>query len=240
MNIISYEKAYCLFPQATLEERISLLTSSCRGRSRHRAPGVAKYYKRGFCMITAPAPDDVEPDPMSAGTPAPYPYRLVYIPSPSDLNPTPPADEDADNAAAPQAPPTPPSDTGRELFALVPRVAPPSGFAHKPPFRLGWRWIDDSASWVLPLPRAGVAPPPAPNMSTPALTHDPVAVCNFELLYEGMRRGAVMNFHVTTGKVLRYRYLVTDEVLLEFLKMELSKRARDEEKKQAYELDDWT
>ncbi|KAI0658618.1 hypothetical protein C8Q70DRAFT_1045595 [Cubamyces menziesii] len=196
MNVISYEKAYCLFPQATLEERISLLTSSCRGRSRHRAPGVAKYHKRGFCMITAPAPDDVEPDPMSAGTPAPYSYRLV--------------------------------------------VASPSGFAHKPPFRLGWRWIDDSASWVLPLPCAGVAPPPAPNMSTPALTHDPVAVCNFELLYEGMRRGAVMNFHVTTGKVLRYRYLVTDEVLLEFLKMELSKRARDEEKKQAYELDDWT
>ncbi|KAH9899411.1 hypothetical protein C8Q73DRAFT_743368 [Cubamyces lactineus] len=238
MNVISYEKAYCLFPQATLEERISLLMSSCRGRSRYRAPGVAKYHKRGFSMITAPSPDDVEPDPMSTDTPTSYPYRLVYIPSPSELSRTPHMDADADDAAAPQAPPTPPS--GEDIFVFAPRVAPSSGFAHKPPFRLGWRWIDDSASWVFSLPLTGIAPPPPVNTSTPALTHDPVAVCNFELLYEGARRGAVMNFQVTAGKVLRYRYLVTDESLLAFLKSELSERACAEERKQAYELDDWT
>ncbi|EIW56989.1 uncharacterized protein TRAVEDRAFT_81046, partial [Trametes versicolor FP-101664 SS1] len=52
MNVISYEKAYCLFPRATLEERRSLLSWSSQGRSKRRAEGLVKYASRGFKMLT--------------------------------------------------------------------------------------------------------------------------------------------------------------------------------------------
>ncbi|KAI0371470.1 hypothetical protein BV20DRAFT_941761, partial [Pilatotrama ljubarskyi] len=195
MNVISYEKAYCLFPWATLEERRSLLSSSCRGRSKRRQEGLAKYARRGFTLISRLYPDDIELDPASAASSSSSRYRSS------------------------------------------PRTR------KKPAFRIGWRWIDDSASWVLPLPLAGVALPLPTNASTPALTHDPVAVCNWEVRYPPRpdeQRGAVMHFEVATGKVLRYRYLVTDELLLGFLGKELSARARAEEVKAAEELEEWT
>ncbi|KAL6307092.1 hypothetical protein BKA93DRAFT_894058 [Sparassis latifolia] len=50
MNAISFEKAYCLFPRATLEERHSLISSTQAGASRWRAQGIAKYRKRGWRM----------------------------------------------------------------------------------------------------------------------------------------------------------------------------------------------
>ncbi|TFK78930.1 hypothetical protein K466DRAFT_440461, partial [Polyporus arcularius HHB13444] len=56
MNVISYESAYCLFPRATLEERITLLSSSTKGIYRNRSEALAKYMERGFNVIlTMPA-----------------------------------------------------------------------------------------------------------------------------------------------------------------------------------------
>ena len=49
-----------------------------------------------------------------------------------------------------------------------------------------------------------------------------------------------MRFEVATGKVLRYRYLVTDAQLLEFLGKALSARMRVEEEKEALQLEEWT
>ncbi|OJT15482.1 hypothetical protein TRAPUB_7353 [Trametes pubescens] len=230
MNVISYEKAYCLFPRATLEKRLSLLSSSCRGRSKRRSAGLEKYARRGFLMLSTLPPDELELDPASALAPAPFPDALAYTPFLYGL-------------------PTALAIAGR---APDPNPNPNPSPARKPwpAFRVGWRWIDDSASWVLPLPLAGIAPPPPANPSTPALAHDPVAVCNWEVRYpavsargRGLGRhdpGAVMHFEVATGKVLRYRYLVTDAHLLTFLGRELSARARAEELKEEAELEDRT
>ncbi len=46
MNLISYEKAYCLFPRATLEERRNLLIA--RGSGSDQLPAVRKYQERGW------------------------------------------------------------------------------------------------------------------------------------------------------------------------------------------------
>lgn len=62
MNIISYEKAYCLFPSATLEQRLSLLSQSSRGRSEARSESVEKYAERGYRILTfLPLADLVPP-----------------------------------------------------------------------------------------------------------------------------------------------------------------------------------
>ncbi|KAI0650881.1 hypothetical protein C8Q79DRAFT_411333 [Trametes meyenii] len=232
MNVISYEKAYCLFPWATLEARRSLLSSSCRGRSKWRESGLLKYANRGFTIISDLDLDEIEIDPASAVSSSStllrepsvsgsrYPERLSHaehlygaLTALSLLSGTPSSD-----ASTP-----------------APRAASKS----PPAFRLGWRWIDDSGSWVLPLPLAGVARATAANTSTPA--HDPVAVCNWEVRYaSGRVGGVVMHFEVATGKVLRYRYLVTDEALLAYLGRELSARMRAEEVKAREELEDWT
>lgn len=50
MNVISYHRAYCLFPNATVESHRSLLSWSSQGRSTRRAEGLEKYRKRGFHM----------------------------------------------------------------------------------------------------------------------------------------------------------------------------------------------
>ncbi|KAI0758171.1 hypothetical protein C8Q74DRAFT_1373203 [Fomes fomentarius] len=185
MNVISYEKAYCLFPQATLEEHRTLLSSSCRGKGKHRMDGLLKYHQRGWEVLYTLPLAEVIPDPASP------------------------------------------------LYPTFMRVST------KPSFRMGWRWIDDGSSWVLPLSQTGVSPPPAANASTPPLTHDPVAVCNWEVRYHPAR-GAVMHFEVAAGKVLRYRYLVTDDLLLAYLAKALSARMRIEEEKARMELEEWT
>lgn len=46
MNLISYEKAYCLFPRATLEARRNLLIA--RGSGSDQLPAVRKYQERGW------------------------------------------------------------------------------------------------------------------------------------------------------------------------------------------------
>lgn len=251
MNVLTYEKAYCLFPRATLEERRSLLSSSCRGRSKRRSAGLAKYASRGFTLLSALAPDDIELDPAAAasarGT-SRYDDELTHAPflygRPTALTLV-RSDETALLSAtgllttgSSSAPSPGPSST-------CPSPAPPEPpRARRAAFRLGWRWIDDSASWVLPLPLDGVTPPPAPGPCTPAPTHDPAAVCNWEVRYPARGRGrdpgAVMHFEIAAGKVLRYRYLVTDEQLLAFLGRELSARARAEQVKEDAELEEWS
>ncbi|KAI0638623.1 hypothetical protein C8Q77DRAFT_1215387 [Trametes polyzona] len=243
MNVISYEKAYCLFPRATLEERRSLLSSSCRGRSKRRATGLAKYTRRGFKMISTLAREDIEPDPATSLRLPPRGISHVYN---SSLDHTPflhglPTALDLISLNDRRAGPYPPASTPSTTPAAPPK--------QKPAFRLGWRWIDDSASWVLSLPQTGVAPPPPANPSTPPRAHDPVAVCNWEVRYPAPApahvavhapQGAVMHFEVAAGKALRYRYLVTDEALLGMLGSELSARARAEEMKAHAELEEWT
>ncbi|KAH9947185.1 hypothetical protein B0H21DRAFT_876842 [Amylocystis lapponica] len=170
MNVLSFEKAYCLYPRTTLEERRSLVSASCRGQSERRPQGLDKYAVRGWTIVA----------------------RL------------------------------PPQDAERRDGA----------------FRLGWRWIDDNASWVVALDTAGVARAPAPNASSGARAHDPVAVCNWQLRYSAVG-GAVMQFGVAKGGVLRYVYLVTDEGLLGHLTRVLSAKIRVEQAKADLKLEDW-
>ncbi|RPD81365.1 hypothetical protein L226DRAFT_608610 [Lentinus tigrinus ALCF2SS1-7] len=253
MNVISYEKAYCLFPQATLEERRTLLSSSCRGKGKHRMEGLAKYQARGFDILYDLPHNEVLPDPATPLYPAPQRSRSRYS-------------RDRDIGSPLYPPPPEPS-----VFDLARRASPSGSGAGsgntqqqqqqqrrrtKPAFPLGWRWIDDASSYVIPLPLTGVAAPPPPrpppaNSATAPLTHDPVAVCNWEVRYHyrdqhqhhhpGQRqRGLVMHFEVATGKILRYRYLVTDELLLGHLVKEMGARVRVEEEKARLELEEWT
>ncbi|KAI0715519.1 hypothetical protein C8T65DRAFT_644040 [Cerioporus squamosus] len=151
MNVVSFEKAYCLFPRATLEARLSLLSSSCAGRSMRRQTSVAKYVARGFTITERIPPQDL---------------RLPYL------------------------------------------------------FPLGWRWIDDSTSWVIPLNINGVTPPPPISSITPRL-HNPVVVCNWEMQYKPLR-----------GQLLRYRYLVGDLDLARTLEHYFSVKLREERYKE--------
>ena len=52
--------------------------------------------------------------------------------------------------------------------------------------------------------------------------------------------GVTMHFRVATAKVLRFRYLVTDPQLLEFLGKALGARMRVEEQKEAAQLEEWS
>ncbi|KAI0715608.1 hypothetical protein C8T65DRAFT_572952, partial [Cerioporus squamosus] len=169
MNVISFENAYCLFPRATLEERLSLLSSSSAGRSTRRRESVAKYVARGFTVMER------------------IPVTNVRLPN------------------------------------LLP---------------LGWRWIDDSASWVIPLDVAGVAPPVSANKRSPPLLHDPVVVCNWEVRYTPLR-GAVMHFVVAKSELLRYRYLIGDPDLAGKFERYFAAKLVEERYKKKAELDVW-
>lgn len=50
MNVISYEKAYCLFPRATLEERRSLVVAT---DGPGQLPALLKYEERGWEMVVS-------------------------------------------------------------------------------------------------------------------------------------------------------------------------------------------
>ncbi|KAI0703516.1 hypothetical protein C8T65DRAFT_578754, partial [Cerioporus squamosus] len=169
MNVISFEKAYCLFPRATLEERLSLLSSSSAGFSKRRRQSVAKYAIRGFTIIE----------------------RIPF----TDLR--------------------------------SPRLFP-----------LGWRWIDDSSSWVIPLDTTDVAPPASSNKRSSPLLHDPVVVCNWEVRYTPCR-GVVMHYVVAKSELLRYRYLIGDPDLAGKLERHFAAKLIEERYKHRAELDVW-
>ncbi|RDX39599.1 hypothetical protein OH76DRAFT_1424216, partial [Lentinus brumalis] len=175
LAFVSYEKAYCLFPQATPEERRTLLSTSCRGRGKPCMDGLAKYQMCSLQALYDFPQHEIVPDPSTPLMPA---YRRDRL-----------------SGAAAYRYPSQPSmfDFTRSSTSTVLRRT-------KITFRLGWRWIDDSSSWVI-LRRD---PSPAANSATPPLTHDPVSVCKWEVRYHP-DRGLVMHSEVATGKILRYR-----------------------------------
>ena len=248
MNVISYEKAYSLFPQATLEEKRTLVSVSSSGHGRRADEGLSKYASRGFDVLYYLPFHDTTPDPTSSTAYQPAYHRaqavhghggIGYV----DFASHPYAfglrsNSDSDANSDPALPPSP-----------APTLRPRS--INKPAFQLGWRWIDDACSWTLALPLDGVAPPLPTNRATPALAHDPVAVCNWEMQPgerhpgasvrgPGFVRGVLMKFEVAVAKVLWYKYLVTDRQLLEFLANALHARMQVEERKEAMQLEDWS
>ncbi|RPD52517.1 hypothetical protein L227DRAFT_514713 [Lentinus tigrinus ALCF2SS1-6] len=58
MNVIAFDKAYCLFPRATLEARRSLISSSSKGIYRSRGKALSKYIQRGFNVAFSLPPGD--------------------------------------------------------------------------------------------------------------------------------------------------------------------------------------
>lgn len=151
MNIITFRAAYCLFPQATLEERRSLLSSSNTGIYRNRGQALAKYMQRGFEIV-------------------------FHIPT--------------------------------ESFTC-----------NRPSFPLGWRWIDDENSWVIPLdtsdvvrPAADIARPGRAAGNSPPPCLDPSSICNWHLKY-GPSKGVNVHFSVMKSDVLKYRYIISDPEL---------------------------
>ncbi|PCH40738.1 hypothetical protein WOLCODRAFT_143200 [Wolfiporia cocos MD-104 SS10] len=56
MNVIDYEKAYCLFARATIIERSTIFSASCLGLNRRRIEGQRKYAKRGYSIISCLTP----------------------------------------------------------------------------------------------------------------------------------------------------------------------------------------
>ncbi|KAI0706624.1 hypothetical protein C8Q76DRAFT_630230, partial [Earliella scabrosa] len=92
----------------------------------------------------------------------------------------------------------------RRGYQIEFRVPPETFSPQRPTFQLGWRWLDDENSWVLPLDVVGVDLSPHGQ--------DPSAICNWRMQY-GTNRGAVMHFSVLKSDVLRYRYLISDQDL---------------------------
>ncbi|KAI0071357.1 hypothetical protein K474DRAFT_1607059 [Panus rudis PR-1116 ss-1] len=76
MNVISYAAAYCFYPKATLEKRVSLI---CQPRSRTRQQAVDKYGRRGWHML------DLAREGVDVDVPTKYFYISLHnqIPSPT-------------------------------------------------------------------------------------------------------------------------------------------------------------
>lgn len=60
MNLISYEKAYCLYPRATVHEHLSLVTTLRPSRGHPAA--LAKYESRGFGILSSESLLPHDPD----------------------------------------------------------------------------------------------------------------------------------------------------------------------------------
>ncbi|KAI9068490.1 hypothetical protein FKP32DRAFT_1561581, partial [Trametes sanguinea] len=69
MNVISYNKAYCLFPRATLEERRSLMTSVAVGTGRTDRAGFFTSSDTGHRLILSLPPEEVYMEPPSRSFP---------------------------------------------------------------------------------------------------------------------------------------------------------------------------
>lgn len=154
INAISYEKAYCLFPCATLHQRRSLLTNSTEAPYMGTSQDVIELEERGFEM-------------------------MEYLDC-QDL--------------------------------VLSRTSSPILF--------GWRWIDDSASWVISFSTEGIRPPASWSASPSAQPYDPVSICGFSLRYTEECR-VHLAFTVLDGPVIQYSYAIGDRDLLERLVISL-------------------
>ncbi|KAI0329622.1 hypothetical protein GY45DRAFT_850264 [Cubamyces sp. BRFM 1775] len=226
MNVISYHKAYCLFPQATLEERLALFTSSpsedslSRNTDQYRC-AISKYTERGFTFIRGSRISSAErgagtthkdlQDDLACRTGAlsltNHSVRAPRLPSATSS-----VQASSATMAASRSAPAPKHS----------RKSRKSARRSKPTFRFGERWIDDSDSWVLPLPLTGVVLPNTARTSTTSLVRDPVAICNWEMRREYVNDRVVMHFEVIEGNTLQYKYLVHDPKLLEDLRAEFT------------------
>ena len=148
MNVISFQAAYCLFPRGTLEERISLMSSSTRGVRQDQEEALQKYSARHFRLTTSVPPNDF--------------------------------------------------------------------LRSKPLFPLGWRWIDDDSSWVIPLNTSGIVETSSTTThgSIQRSMHDPVVLTNWNMRCNSRTHGAVMLLGVIKSDFLRHRYLITDQDLV--------------------------
>ncbi len=149
LNVISYEKVYCLFPRATLHDHTSLVLNTDDTDYIARKIDIAEMRTRGFTML-----EELEPE--------------VLLPS------------------------------------------------YPSPFAFGWRWIDDSETWVINLDTRDVAPPPPSNPESSARTHDPVNVCGFSLRYN-LDDHAVVEYEVVEGPSIEFTYTIGDHDLLDRL-----------------------
>ncbi|KAH9899412.1 hypothetical protein C8Q73DRAFT_320240 [Cubamyces lactineus] len=229
MNVISYAKAYCLFPQATLEDRLSMFINSPSDDTLSQKPeryqrAVIKYTERGFTFV--------------------HPRSLTAVRGTSTTSESEGSHANLSGCAdglslvVPRVRPrhsSSASSIGASATTVAPsRLVPISEhtpesrgpvFTRKPTFRLGERWIDDSESWVLPLPIAGVALPQAAREDSPPFIRDPVSVCNWEIEHECWSDKVTMHFHVFKIECLRYTYLVKNAELGDHLYLEVHKRA---------------
>lgn len=58
MNVITFEAAYCLFPRATLQEHMTLVSSPTKGIYHNRDEALRKYRERNFTIAFSVPTDD--------------------------------------------------------------------------------------------------------------------------------------------------------------------------------------
>lgn len=117
-------------------------------------------------------------------------------------------------------------------FDIAFRVPAERVNCRRPSFPLGWRWLDDENTWVLPLDIVDVISPPATAPDSRPLRHDPSVVCNWRMQY-GTNRGAVMHFSVMKSDLLRYRYLIVDQDLSAHLSRSMTVLYKEAQPRQA-------
>ncbi len=158
INVISYEKAYCLFPRPTVHDHVSLILNTERVfYPPTRDLEIAKLEAKGFKIVQE------------------VPLERLVSPYPGS------------------------------------------------PFALGWRWIDDSETWVVKFDTHDVTLPPPANLESSARTHDPVAMCGFSLRYTFDRR-AHIEFEIMDGPPLEFVYLLGDTALMDRISRKISYR----------------
>ena len=219
MNVISYNKAYCLFPQGTLEDRLSMFaTSPSDGplqsqESDRYQRAITKYTERGFTLVNPAALSFVRGASITSKGPQGNPLTCADGFSPI----VPPHSSSASLIPA--------SSAAAAASRSIPVYTESRRTPQMPTFRLGERWIDDSESWVLPLPIAGVVLPQATMENSLPSVRDPVSICNWEVGCEYGAHGATMHFRFLEIECLRYTYLVRSAELAEHLYLEVHKRA---------------
>ncbi|KAJ8461943.1 hypothetical protein ONZ51_g11218 [Trametes cubensis] len=150
LNVISYEKAYCIFPRATLHENCALRNRAPEGVYIYSKREVEKYESRGITMM-----DEVDPAEQTR----------------SDSSST---------------------------------------------FALGWRWIDDGASWVIKLDTQRITTLPTTNEVSTPLRYDPVTISGFSLRFDTTRK-ARLQYTIIDGPTTKYSYVLGDQDLIEQL-----------------------
>ncbi|KAI0658617.1 hypothetical protein C8Q70DRAFT_179032 [Cubamyces menziesii] len=222
MNVISYNKAYYLFPQGTLEDRLSMFATSPSGglqsqESDRYQRAITKYTERGFTLVNPTALSFVRGAGITSKGPQGSPLTCADGFPPIVPRVRPPHPSSASSM--------PVSSATVAASRSIPVYAESRRTPQKPTFRLGERWIEDSESWVLPLPLTGVVLPQATMEKSLPSVRDPVSICNREVGCEYGAHGVTMHFCFLKIECLKYTYLVQSAELAEHLYLEVHKRA---------------